>query len=142
MAGTGVVSGKDGSITYANGYVAKCSEWTINISVDSVDKTALGDDWRGRLGGIKEWSGSYTTVVDTSESPWGTAGGDNVTDLGIGIAASSATFIFDEPATTDGSFSGNIFITGCTVNATTAGGATTASFDFEGDGALTLTGAA
>ena len=35
MAGiVGSVSGKDASITFAQGYVAKCTAWTLDIAAD------------------------------------------------------------------------------------------------------------
>jgi len=140
MAVTGSVSGKDATITYAAGYVQKCTAWTLDIAAEDVDTTPLGADWRTRTWGIQEWSGTFTCQIQTSGgSAFGTTG---MTSIGIGIAPSTASFIFDDPAGTDGKFSGNIMITGVSNTVSVGGGATTATFTFVGSDTLTLTKAA
>ena len=53
-----VVAGKDGAVTFASGYVAKVQSWTIDMAAEDVDTTALGQTWKTRLAGVKEWSGT------------------------------------------------------------------------------------
>ena len=136
MAATGIVAGVDGSITYTSGYTTKVTSWQITVAVEDVDTTALGDDWRSRIPGLQEWSGTYTALIDTDQFT------GSVGDLGIGAAAASADFIFDEPASTDGKLAGSIVITGVDVGVSVGSGASTATFTFVGSGALTLTEAA
>jgi len=149
MAVTGSVSGKDATITYVNGYVAKCTAWTLDIAVEDVDTSEIGDDWRTRTWGLQEWSGTFTTQIDTGSSGGSTTGGFGTTgagtaprSIGVGIAPAAANFIFDEPAGTAGEFTGSIMITGVSNTISVGGGATVATFTFVGSDTLTLTKAA
>jgi len=138
MAGTGSVSGKDGNITFASGYATKTTAWTLDIAVEDVDTTALGDDWRSRVNGVQEWSGTYTAQIDSTAFGGGGTGTTAVTQIGVGLAPAAAVFIFDEPAATDGSFLGTIMITGVSNSVSVGGGAATSTFTFVGSGTLTV----
>lgn len=137
MATVGVVSGKDATFTYATGYAESVRDWTINVVIENVDTTKLGDAWKTSRYGVGEWSGTFTTLVE--DDNFGT--GDSIGDLGLLEDAAAAVFVFSDQ-TTDGSFTGNIVITGLDSTATVAGGATTATFSFQGSGALSITAAA
>ena len=135
MAATGNVSGVDGGITFVTGYVVSCTAWSLDITVEDVDLTALGDDWRSHMGGLKEWSGSFDCQVNSVSFT-------TLSDFDLGGAASDALFQFDATAGTDGEFSGTIVVTGMTTSVAVGSGASTATFTFVGSGALTITPAA
>jgi hypothetical protein len=135
MAATGIVSGKDGSITFASGYVVNCTAWTLNITAEDVVTTPIGGAWATRLGGVKDWSGTFTCVVDSSSLA-------SIEGMNIGAAAATADFTFDATATTDGEFSGTIVITGADVSVGANAGPSTVTFTFGGSGALSITAAA
>lgn len=135
MAATGQVSGVDGSITFATGYVVGCNAWTLSFTAEDVVTTALGASWATRIGGVKDWSGTFTTQINSSSLA-------SMEGVALGGTPASADFTFDGTATTDGEFSGSILITGGTVNVGVASGPSTITFDFVGSGELTITAAA
>jgi len=135
MAVTGIVSGINADITFAGGYVVKTSAWTIDASAGVIDTTALGDDWRTKIGGLKDWSGTFSCIVDSSSLR-------SLEGLALGVAPSAAVFIFDEEATTDGSFGGTILIESFSVAPSVGDTPTTITFNYQGSGALSVTAAA
>lgn len=135
MAATGIVSGINGRMTFTTGYATKVTAWTLNIDVAIVDTTALGDTWRSRIAGLKEWSGTATAIINSSVA-------GSLTDLGIGEAPAVASFVFDDNSGTDGTFHGSIIIGKCAVNVGVGDQASTFTFDFFGSSTLTLVAAA
>jgi len=136
MAATKTVSGKDAGITFAGGYVVKCSAWTVWYECEEVDNSGLGDDWEEVLGGIKRWGGTFTCNMNSASL-------STLSNLAVGAAVSTADFIFDATATTDGKLSGTILVQRCEVAATTNSGRPIAlTFTFRGSGELSMTAAA
>ena len=124
-----VLTGKSGTIVFTQGYDQHCHSWTIEITQDTFEDTALGDSWRTKVIGICNWSGSYDCYLDDA-SFTGTP-----TVVGICEAAAAAVFTY---ATGAGTIQGTIAITGITVNSNTEG-ANTCTFTFEGTAAPTFT---
>jgi len=131
MAATGNVSGIDGAITFAAGYVVKCTAWTLDVVAEDADLTPIGTAWRIKKGGLKEWSGSFDCQINSSSL-------QSLEGLGLGGTASAAKFTFDDTAADDGEFQGTIVITGSTSSVAVGAGATTVTFTFVGSGALTI----
>ena len=117
-----VLTGKSGTIAFATGYVMHCNSWTVEVSTDVFEDTALGDSWRTKVVGINDWSGSYDCALDE-------AGVASATDIGIDEAAAAATFTY----ATGGTVAGSIVISGATLNASTSG-VNTITFTFMGSG--------
>jgi hypothetical protein len=127
------VSGKDGSITFATGYVVDTTEWTVDAAAEEVETTALGDKWKTWIAGVKEWSGSYTALADdTLVATSGTVGVAGGTGFNLGNAAATATFKFGS----NDSLTGTIFITGASANAAIGGTASSFTFTFRGTSTL------
>jgi hypothetical protein len=122
-----VLTGKSGTITFVQGYDQHCHSWTIEIAQDAFEDTALGDSWRTRVVGVLDWTGSYDCYLD--DVCFSTAG-----TIAIAEAAAEAIFTYAAGA---GTITGNIIITGITVNTNTEG-ANTATFTFSGTAAPTF----
>ena len=66
------VAGKNGTVVIgAEGSqkVVGIKNWSLELSLDTLETTALGDDWKNYITGLKEWSasseGDYEVPVDT-----------------------------------------------------------------------------
>lgn len=111
--------------------------WSMNIKLDMSDASRAGQDWKEGLPGQAGWDGSFEAyfVAGNTEQK---AFFDNL------IAAAPGTKLTDVKFLLDGStnaLTGNIYITGISINAT-MGGVVSATINYQGDGAVTLTDAA
>lgn len=66
------VAGKNGKVvigTESDQKVVGIKNWSLELSLDTLETTALGDDWKNYITGLKEWSasseGDYEVPVDT-----------------------------------------------------------------------------
>lgn len=66
------VAGKNGKVVIgasASKKVVGIKNWSLELSLDTLETTALGDDWKNYITGLKEWSasseGDYEVPVDT-----------------------------------------------------------------------------
>jgi len=112
--------------------------WTINAKVGMDEYTPWGEDWKKALPGLGDWNGSFSGsfVAGNTEQK---AFVDNI------IAATPGTKLTDVKFLLDGAtnaFTGDIYITGFSINPSVAGGVTQCTFNFQGDGALSLTDSA
>jgi len=66
------IAGKNGkvSIGATPTTVASIKNWSLELSMDALETTALGDDWKNYIAGLKEWSasaeGDYSIHTDTT----------------------------------------------------------------------------
>ncbi len=65
------VAGKNGKVVIGAETTKKVvgiKNWSIELSLDTLETTALGDDWKNYITGLKEWSasseGDYEVPVD------------------------------------------------------------------------------
>lgn len=65
------VAGKNGKVVIgesASKKVVGIKNWSLELSLDTLETTALGDDWKNYITGLKEWSasseGDYEVPVD------------------------------------------------------------------------------
>jgi predicted secreted protein len=108
--------------------------WSLNVNLDMADSSRVGQDWKEALPGQAGWSGSFEAyfVAGNTEQK---AFFDNLVAATPGTKLTDVKFLLD--ASTN-AFTGNIYITGVSINAT-MGGVVSATINFQGDGALTLT---
>jgi len=130
-----VISGKDGTVTFASGYVKQAQGWTVDVGIEDVMTTKLGATWKTRTFGVKEWSGTYSVQI-LDNSSFGSTGttSDDFIAVGGGIVPAVAIFTL---ASTD-TLTGLIMITGVTINTAVDGGAATAEFTFVGSGPVVI----
>lgn len=67
-----VVAGKNGKVIIGesgNQKVAAIKNWSLELSLETLETTALGDDWKNYITGLKEWTasseGDYEVPTDT-----------------------------------------------------------------------------
>lgn len=65
------VAGKNGKVVIGESATQKVvgiKNWSLELSLDTLETTALGDDWKNYITGLKEWSasseGDYEVPVD------------------------------------------------------------------------------
>lgn len=128
-----VISGIGGSITFSSGYVATVQNWSVTVTAEALDTTTMAptNNFRTKVGGLKDWSGSFTSLVDATTF-------ENIDDQLSGNAV-LATFILSGGS--DPRISGKIIITDIAVTATTDA-AVTAEFSFQGSEACTFANSA
>lgn len=116
--------------------VAYTTEWSINAQVDMSDQSAQGDTWKTGLAGLASWSGSmkmYFVPGNTEQK----ALLDELSGAGPGTKLTDVVFVQDAQAN---QFTGNIFLTSMAIPGS-MGGVVTLSFNFQGDGQLSITNA-
>ena len=66
------VAGKNGKVVIGSSGTKKVvgiKNWSLELSLDTLETTALGDDWKNYITGLKEWSasseGDYEVPVDS-----------------------------------------------------------------------------
>jgi predicted secreted protein len=126
--------GNAGAITIGGQTVAEVRSYSIELTADTIEQTTMGDATRQYVKGLSSFSGSADVYWDPAH--W-TAGGLNPTVGSVG-AAPVELKVFPEGATvgtTDKVMTGNIIITGYTVNGS-FDGMVEASISFQGTGAL------
>ena len=52
------IAGKSGKLGIGTNNVVDVSSWSLELGADTLDVTALGDDWKKFIAGLKEWSAS------------------------------------------------------------------------------------
>lgn len=120
-----VVTGMGGTVS-AVAVTANVTSWSIDISAESIDTTALNStgNYRTRIAGVKDWSGSYTALVDAAAlASFQTNIGNVVEDAVFNLSSGSCT--------------GDIVVTGVAITAT-LDNAVECTFSFDGAGVLVL----
>lgn len=66
------VAGKNGKVIIGESgsqKVAAIKNWSLELSLETLETTALGDDWKNYITGLKEWTasseGDYEVPTDT-----------------------------------------------------------------------------
>lgn len=55
------IAGKNGKVeigSSSSSSVVGIKNWSLELSLDALDTTALGEDWKSYIAGLKEWSAS------------------------------------------------------------------------------------
>lgn len=63
------LAGKGGKLSIGANKVSSIENWSIDLGMDPLEITALGDEWKQFISGLKEWSasadGSFLIHTDT-----------------------------------------------------------------------------
>lgn len=66
------IAGKNGKLCIGETKLIGIKNWSLSLNVDTIDTTALGDDWKTYILGLKEWTatsdGDYTLPVAEASS--------------------------------------------------------------------------
>ena len=67
------IAGKNGKVTIngtTDSTVVGIKNWSLELSLETLETTALGDDWKDYITGLKEWTasseGDYEVGTDTT----------------------------------------------------------------------------
>lgn len=126
-------TGVDGTVKVGSNAVAEVRNWSITETAETIDDTVLGDTSRTHQVGLKSWNGSMTCYWDES---------DTNGQVALTAGASVTLHLLPEGATTgDVDYTGTATITSVGV-AVATNGMVERTFNFQGNGALTITTAA
>jgi predicted secreted protein len=117
--------------------IAAVRNFSIELTRDTIETTTMGVDVRTYLTGLSAWSGSADIYYDPAAST-GHLAVHTVLNPTSGTVGSSTLTFEGYLADTAAKFSGEVIITGFTVNAT-MDGMVEASISFQGSGACTFT---
>ena len=111
--------------------------WNLSVAMDMADHSAQGDAWKSALPGLAGWTGNFEAyfVAGNTEQK---AFFDNLVNATPGTKLTDVKFLLDADTN---AFTGDLYIIGMAV-AAQIGAVVTATLNFQGDGALTLTSAA
>ena len=128
--------GNNGSVKIKSGSdsltaVADVRTWSVTVNRETVETTAMGDDFRKYLKGLGMFNGSMDIVYNDSENTIVATSMNPDTDAAV-------TVEFYSDAADGTKFVGEVIVTAFTVNAS-YDGLTTASVTFQGTGAPTVT---
>lgn len=126
------VADADGTLTS----LAAVRSFSIEMSSDTIETTTMGTDARTYVKGLSSFSGTAEIYWDDAEFPTADGSGElagiNPTLEPVGHAAYAIELYLNDTAN---KFSGNIIITGSTVNSS-MDGMVEASISFQGSGQL------
>jgi predicted secreted protein len=108
--------------------------WSISVSLDMADASRSGQAWKEALPGQAGWNGSFEMYFVAGNAQQKLVF-DNLITAAPGTKLTGSKFLLE--SSTSG-FYGDFFVTGISV-AAQMGGVTTATVNFQGNGALTLT---
>jgi predicted secreted protein len=146
MAASGVMTGNNGVLKIDNGSgtataVGAVRNFTIEITSDTIETTRMGSDVRTYLKGLSSFSGSADIYFDPSEMPESTSSttkilGLNPTLESIGSSPYTIELYLDGTTGNYNKFSGEVIITGFSINST-MDGMVEGSISFQGSGGVT-----
>lgn len=122
-------SGQNGTVSAGGSAVGEVTSFSVEETGDTLEDTAMGDEWRTNKPGLKSWSGSLEARLDPADT------GQNAMEVGDSVA-----LLLYPSGNTSGhrSISGTATVTGRTEGAEMEG-IVALSLSFQGNGALTKT---
>jgi hypothetical protein len=125
--------GNNGVVSFGGANVAEVRNWSVEATADTIETSVMGNDTRQYVKGMSTFTGTADVLWNASH--W-TTNGMNPTVSGTSEVGKVPAAINLYPAGSAPGFSGNVVITGYTVNAS-YDGLIEASVSFQGSGALT-----
>lgn len=129
-----VLTGNDGAITVNSVNVAAVRNFSVEQTADTIETSIMGTDARTYLKGMSSWSGSADIYFDSAEFGTNEATFNITTGL-VGASGVAVKLYVKQDATNDVAFTGDVIVTGYTVNST-MDGLVEASVSFQGSGEL------
>ena len=122
------IAGKSGKLGLGANTVVDVSSWSLELGADTLDVTALGDDWKKFIAGLKEWSASaegfYSVHTDATGQKALQDAYLNSTEVSLKLFVNATNY-----------YSGSSYISGMSVE-DTVDDTVSISFEFQGTGAL------
>jgi predicted secreted protein len=130
------LTGNDGSVVVGSTTVAAVRNFSVEMTADTIETSIMGQEVRTYVKGMSQFSGSADIYFDSSEFD-GAETTFNPTTGAVGDAAIAVKLYVKQDATNDQVFTGNVVVTGYTVNSS-LDGLVEASISFQGSGAATF----
>jgi predicted secreted protein len=137
LTGNNGVVKLDASVGGAVATIAAVRNFSIELTRDTIETTTMGVDVRTYLNGLSSWSGSADIYFDPAAST-GTIATHAVLNPTSGTVGQGTLTVELFLADAAGKFSGEVIITGFTVNSS-MDGMVEASISFQGSAACTFT---
>lgn len=137
LTGNNGVVKLDASVGGAVTAIAAIRSFSVELTRDTIETSTMGTDVRTYLNGMSSWSGSADIYFDSAATT-GTLAVHTVLNPTSGTVGAGTLTFEGFLADATGKFSGEVIITGFTVNST-MDGMVEASISFQGSGACTYT---
>lgn len=131
------MTGNNGSISVNGINVANVRSFSIELTSDTIETSTMGTDVRTYIKGMSQFSGSADVYFDPSDYDTNESTFNPTAGL-VGASGVAIKLYLEEnySSTSDYAFTGNVIVTGWTVNST-LDGLVEASMSFQGTGAAT-----
>lgn len=132
------LTGNNGGVTVNGTAIAAVRNFSVEITSDTIETTVMGTDVRTYVKGLSSFSGSADIYFDPSEFD-GAESTFNPTAGLVGASGVAVKFYIEQnySSTSDYAFTGDVIVTGYTVNSS-MDGMVEASISFQGTGAATF----
>lgn len=129
------LTGNNGAVTIGSTAIAAVRNFSVEITADTIETTVMGTDVRTYVQGLSSFSGSADIYFDPSEFD-GAESTFNPTAGLVGASGVAVKLYIEQnySSTSDYAFTGNVVVTGYTVNSS-MDGMVEASISFQGTGA-------
>jgi predicted secreted protein len=137
LTGNNGVVKLDASVGGSVATIAAVRSFSVELTRDTIETSTMGTDVRTYLNGMSSWSGNADIYFDPASSggTFNTHAVLNPTSGTVGQSTLTVELYLNDTA---GKFSGEVIITGFTVNSS-MDGMVEASISFQGSGACTFT---
>jgi predicted secreted protein len=131
------ITGNNGAITLNGNSVAAVRNFSVEMTADTIETSVMGTDVRTYLQGMSSFSGSADVYFDAADFDTYETTFNPTAGL-VGASGVAVKFYIAEnyASTSDYAFTGNVIVTGYTVNSS-MDGMVEASISFQGTGATT-----
>jgi predicted secreted protein len=131
------ITGNNGAVTLNGNSVAAVRNFSVEMSADTVETTTMGVDVRTFVTGLSQFSGSADVYFDAADfDTYETSFNPTAGLVGASGVAVKLYIAENYASTSDYAFTGNVIVTGYTVNSS-MDGMVEASISFQGTGATT-----
>lgn len=130
------ITGNDGAVVVGSTTIAAVRNFSVEQTADTIETTVMGTDVRTYKKGLSSFSGSADIYFDPAEYD-GAEAALSPTAGAVGDGTVAVKFYLDQDAVNDLVFTGNVIITGYTVNSS-MDGMVEASISFQGSGGTTF----
>ncbi len=129
------LTGNNGGVTLNGVAVAAVRNFSVELTADTIETSVMGTDVRTYVQGMSSFSGSADIYFDPSEFDTNESSFNPTTGL-VGASGVAVKLYLEQnySGTSDYAFTGNVIVTGYTVNSS-MDGMVEASISFQGTGA-------
>jgi predicted secreted protein len=131
------LTGNNGAVTIDGANVLAVRSFSIEMTADTIETTVMGKDVREYVKGLSSFSGSADVYFDASDFDTNEAKFNPTAGL-VGASGVAVKLFIEEnySSSSDYAFTGNVIVTGYTVNSS-FDGMVEGSISFQGTGAAT-----